>query len=145
MSVPTQMKAIVAGDDKTSRLDTNVAVPQLEKGEILIKVEAVTLNPTDWKHVKFMSPPGVTIGCDFAGTVVAAESTDLPVQKGDKVAGMVHGGMSKQYGSFAEYVKTDGSLVVKVPQDIGIATASSIGIAGYTAAQVSHKHAAFPQ
>ena len=47
MSTPTQMKAIVAGDDKTARLDNNIPVPKLEKGEILVKVEAVTLNPTE--------------------------------------------------------------------------------------------------
>lgn len=89
-----------------------------------------------WKHVKFMSPPGAIIGCDFAGTVVQAES-GLPVQIGDKVAGMVHGGMGTEYGSFAQYIKTDGNLVVKVPEQVEVTRASSVGIAGYTAAQAS--------
>lgn len=84
-----------------------------------------------------MSPPDVIVGCDFAGTVVETESSGLPVQKGDKVAGMVHGSMDNQYGSFAEYVKTDGSLVVKIPDHVEATRASSVGIAGYTAAQVS--------
>jgi NADPH:quinone reductase-like Zn-dependent oxidoreductase len=49
---------------------------------------------------------------------------------------MVHGSMDAQYGSFAEYVKTDGALVVKVPDHVEATRASSVGIAGYTAAQV---------
>lgn len=36
---------------------------------ILIKVKAVALNPTDWKHIAFISPPGSKIGCDYAGIV----------------------------------------------------------------------------
>lgn len=85
-----------------------------------------------------MSPPGVISGCDFAGTIVEADSSsDTPVKKGDKVAGFVHGGKTRDQGSFAEYVKTDGNLVVKVPEHLEATRASSVGIAGYTAAQVS--------
>lgn len=47
MSTPTQMKAVVAGDNKTAKIDNDVPVPKLDKGEVLIKVEAVTLNPTE--------------------------------------------------------------------------------------------------
>jgi hypothetical protein len=32
--------------------------------EILVKTVSVALNPTDWKHVEFLSPPDVLIGCD---------------------------------------------------------------------------------
>lgn len=41
------MKAIVASDDHTAKLESNVDVPKLEKGEILIENAAVTLNPTE--------------------------------------------------------------------------------------------------
>lgn len=47
MTVPSQMKAIVAADDKTAKVAEGVAVPKPGKGEILVKVEAVTLNPTE--------------------------------------------------------------------------------------------------
>lgn len=86
-----------------------------------------------------MSEPGVTIGCDFAGTVVSTEKagSNSPVSVGDKVAGFVHGGKYNDRGSFAEYVRTDPALVVKVPADVELERASSAGIGGYTAAQVS--------
>lgn len=44
---------------------------------ILIKVEAVALNPTDWKHVTF-APVGAKIGCDYAGTVEVRKHTSIP-------------------------------------------------------------------
>lgn len=47
MSAPTTMKAVVAVEGKTVKVASNVAVPKLEKGEVLIKVEALTLNPTE--------------------------------------------------------------------------------------------------
>ena len=43
---------------------------------ILIKVEAVALNPTDWKHVTF-APVGAKIGCDYAGTVEVRKHTSI--------------------------------------------------------------------
>lgn len=34
--------------------------------ELLVKVDAASHNPTDWKHVKLISKAGVVVGCDFA-------------------------------------------------------------------------------
>lgn len=79
-------------------------------------------------------------GCDFAGTVIESNAGDsASVQVGDKVAGFVHGGMFEDQGSFAEYVKADADLVVKVPEGVELERASSVGISGYTAAQVCRK------
>lgn len=108
-------------------------------GRSVLECSRLTFCLTSWKHIKNLSPPDAIVGCDFAGTVVEVESSDVPVQKGDKVAGMVHGSMDAQYGSFAEYVKTDGALVVKIPEHVEATRASSVGIAGYTAAQVGLK------
>jgi NADPH:quinone reductase-like Zn-dependent oxidoreductase len=47
MSAPDVMKAIITTDSKTAKLASDVALPKLNKGEILVKVEAVTLNPTE--------------------------------------------------------------------------------------------------
>lgn len=48
MSAPEVMKAVVAAEGKTAKVASNVTVPTLAKGEILVKVEAITLNPTEW-------------------------------------------------------------------------------------------------
>lgn len=47
MSTPTVMKAIITTASKTAKLASDVAVPKLSKGEVLVKVDAVTLNPTE--------------------------------------------------------------------------------------------------
>jgi NADPH:quinone reductase-like Zn-dependent oxidoreductase len=47
MSSPDVMRAIITTASKTAKLASDVAVPKLLKGEILVKVEAVTLNPTE--------------------------------------------------------------------------------------------------
>lgn len=87
--------------------------------------------------MRLMAEPGMTLGCDFAGTVVESSKTYNTVKKGDKVAGFVHGGKYADRGSFAEYLKTDARLVVTVPEDVELERAASVGVGGYTAAQVS--------
>lgn len=75
-----------------------VEVPEAGENEVLIKVVAAALNPTDCasftaryisehgspytgKSAKWQTKPGVVSGCDFAGTVevlgAGAESTGL--------------------------------------------------------------------
>lgn len=87
--------------------------------------------------MRLICKPGLILGCDFAGTVVETSKTFDTVKKGEKVAGFVHGGNYADRGSFSEYIKTDPRLVVTVPEDVELERAASVGIAGYTAAQVS--------
>lgn len=41
------MKACVAAEGKTAKVVSDKPVPKCDDGEILVKVEAVTLNPTE--------------------------------------------------------------------------------------------------
>ena len=50
--IPQTMKALVIGNDETASVK-EVPVPVIDDDEILVKVVAVALNPTDWKR---MSP-----------------------------------------------------------------------------------------
>lgn len=66
-------------------------VPKLRDDYILVKVKAVALNPTDWKHVTFLTSHGTHIGCDYAGTVEEIGSKVIKqFKKGDRVAGFCH-------------------------------------------------------
>lgn len=38
-----------------------VSVPKLRDDYILVKVKAVALNPTDWKHVDFLTTKGARV------------------------------------------------------------------------------------
>ncbi|PWZ02354.1 GroES-like protein [Testicularia cyperi] len=136
MSSQGNMKAIVALGDKKAGVK-EVAIPKLGDDEILIRNRVVTLNPTDWKHVAFMSSPHQIIGCDFCGTVeeLGPNVKSSNIKKGDRVAGFVHGGKHEDRGSFAEYIKTNSQLVAKIPDGVSDEVASSLGIGGETAVQ----------
>ncbi|PWN46767.1 NAD(P)-binding protein [Violaceomyces palustris] len=118
------------------------ALRTLEDHKILVKVEKVTLNPTDWKHAFLISGAGNTLGCDFFGTVVQVRDPVEGVEVGDKVGGFVHGGKYEDRGSFAEYLVTDARLVYKVDpgfleeggEDSGH-EAASFGVGGFTSVQ----------
>lgn len=87
------MKAIVVVPGERAAAIADVAVPKLRKSWVLVKVKAVGLNPTDWKHIDYgYADAGSKLGCDYAGIVEAVGSEVTGFQKGDRIAGMVHGG-----------------------------------------------------
>ncbi|KAL8278324.1 hypothetical protein RQP46_009216 [Phenoliferia psychrophenolica] len=107
-----------------------VPIPSLEAGEILVKTHAVALNPTDWKHRDFAAPAGSILGCDFSGVVSKVGASLTEVKVGDRVAGFAHGGNDSTQGAFAEYVKTEASVVWAVPEATSNEEAAAMGGVG---------------
>ncbi|KAE8391157.1 chaperonin 10-like protein [Aspergillus alliaceus] len=70
-----------------------VPIPQIRDDYLLVKVKAVALNPTDWKHIDLVAPPGTTIGCDFAGI---GSNVETEWKRGDRIAGFTYGGSEVQ-------------------------------------------------
>ncbi|ORY90119.1 chaperonin 10-like protein [Leucosporidium creatinivorum] len=118
-------KAYIVQEDRSLRLE-EVPLPTAGAGEIVVKVEAVALNPTDWKYRDAAAKVGSGLGCDFAGTVVQAGEGSV-VKEGEKVAGFVHGGLRPGHGSFSEHVTTKSTLVWKVPSSVGLEEAAALG------------------
>jgi NADPH:quinone reductase-like Zn-dependent oxidoreductase len=113
---------------------TDVPEPAISPNEILVKVRAVALNPTDHMHIDAISPPGSIIGCDYAGEVFKVGSNAASAWSvGDRVAGVVHGGLFPDQGAFAEYLKIDSDLAWKVPDDVDDAAAATFGVSAVTA------------
>lgn len=111
-----------------------VPIPAISDTEILVRVRCVALNPTDFKHIDVVSPPGVIIGCDYAGTVAQVGSkAPRNWAVGDRVAGFVHGGLYQDRGSFAEYLKTSADLAWKVPSQVSDEEATTFGVSAVTA------------
>lgn len=122
-------------DDLSTTMLTDVAVPQPEAGEVRVKVNAVSLNPVDWKLCAGVAPwwdePHV-VGLDAAGVIDAI---------GDGVEGWVpgervvwHGNLNRQ-GVFAEYATTPAHVLSRLPDDIEDTHAAAIPCAGFTAFQ----------
>ncbi|PYI16874.1 alcohol dehydrogenase GroES-like domain-containing protein [Aspergillus violaceofuscus CBS 115571] len=122
----------------TPALTTTKAIPQpAGPYDILIRVTAVALNPTDYKLPLHHPTPGATMGCDFVGTVMTAATAStwdgeaLP-QPGTRVCGAVHGSDpgNPDIGAFAEYLVADARLVLRVPvawSDLEAAALGGIG------------------
>lgn len=136
LSIPQTMKALVVQEGKTVKVQ-EIPVPALDQNEVLIKVHSIAQNPTDWKHVDFVSPPGNISGCDLSGTVVKLGSDAIThVKVGDTVSTFVHGGKYKDRGAFAQYAKADSDLVWKFSTDtISFEQAATLGCAFWTSIQ----------
>ncbi|EIT75861.1 chaperonin 10-like protein [Aspergillus flavus] len=147
-TIPDSMQALVGNRLATARLANyalgkpcgdgvkvqTVPTPTISDREILVRVKAVALNPTDFKHVDFLAPKGAIIGCDFAGTVAKVGSKAPGDWKvGDRAAGWVHGGLYYDRGSFAEFLKVPGDLAWKVPSSVSDEAASTYGVSAVTA------------
>lgn len=116
-----------------------VSVPQLRDDYILVKVNAVGVNPTDWKHVAFgITNPGSRVGCDFAGVVEAVGSkVTKPFKKGDRISGAVHGsdGTQLENGGFSNYIVAKGDVQIKTPDNLSDVEAATLGISLSTVGQ----------
>ena len=86
-------KAIVCIEKGKAAIQ-EVPVPKLRDDYILVKVNAVAVNPTDWKHVDGGSADaGARLGNDYAGIVQAVGSkVQKHFEKGDRITGVAHGG-----------------------------------------------------
>lgn len=160
----TSQSAIIQVNGGALRIAQAQPLPVLSPSQILVRTAAVALNPTDYKmHANFPSP-GATVGCDFAGTIVALGSDILasslstsssspssssplsspsssseqqqkyPALKiGDRVCGAVHGSnpIDPSTGAFADYVHTEGDLVLRVPDSVPWEQAAALGGIGH--------------
>eukprot|EP00026_Physarum_polycephalum_P011214 Phypoly_transcript_11420.p1 GENE.Phypoly_transcript_11420~~Phypoly_transcript_11420.p1 ORF type:complete len:195 (-),score=33.66 Phypoly_transcript_11420:507-1091(-) len=127
------MKAVVTLAEKKAGV-VQKDIPSIAPDEVLVKVVGVALNPTDWKHLAFVSPPGVIMGCDYSGVVEKVGEDVKHVQIGDKVGGVVHGSRHEHTGSFAEHVAAIGDVIWKKPEHLTHEENATLGIGGLTAA-----------
>ncbi|RVX44377.1 NADPH:quinone reductase-like Zn-dependent oxidoreductase [Nonomuraea polychroma] len=116
-----------------------VEVDRPEPGptEILVRVEAAGLNPTDWKTRAsgglLSSPPPFVLGYDVSGVVEASGIGQALYKPGDEVFGMLR--YPDGHGAFAEYVTAPSRHFVRKPADLDHVQAAAIPLAALTAYQ----------
>ncbi|WYZ33964.1 hypothetical protein EsH8_I_000240 [Colletotrichum jinshuiense] len=136
------IKALVTQGDKTTKVQ-EVPKPKPGPGEVLIKVQAVAQNPTDWKAAA-RAPAGRTVGCDFAGIVADPNGSSL--KEGQRVAGFVMGTTSTPpRGAFAEYAVIESSLVFPIPDSVTNSQAAVVPLAFATAVQALFQRLGLPE
>jgi NADPH:quinone reductase-like Zn-dependent oxidoreductase len=103
--------------------------------EVLIKVQAASVNPVDWKmragYMKDVFPltfPS-TLGWDVSGTVEEAGADVTRFKRGDEVYALLEG------GGYAEYAAAKETVVARKPRTLDHVQAAAVPVAGLTAWQ----------
>ncbi|XP_057457057.1 chloroplast envelope quinone oxidoreductase homolog [Lotus japonicus] len=114
-----------------------VPVPSPKKNEVLLRLEAASINPVDWKIQKgvlrplFLPRSFPHIPCtDVAGEVAEVGPQVKDFKVGDKVIAK----LSTQYGGgLAEFAVASETLTAARPSQVSPAEAAGLPIAGLTA------------
>lgn len=131
------MKAIVlsAFGSADNFVTADLPIPEVRKGEVRIKVKAVSFNPVDYqirqgrsesKHVRSM-----ILGRDLSGSVDAVHQDVADFNMSDEVFCYVCDRASS--GTYAEYVSVPAELVARKPASLTHAQAAAVPVAGITA------------
>ena len=103
--------------------------PEPADGQVLIRVKAASVNPTDWKDRRGLNEtrlPAV-LGRDVSGTVELSRADDIA--EGDDVFGYVAG------GGYAEFAIASADTIARKPAGLSHEQAAALPVAGMTAWQ----------
>lgn len=117
----------------------NIKIPTALENTVLIKNEAIGLNPVDWKIIagKLDDRPRHYIpGVDAAGTIVQLGEHTQHLKIGTRVA--YHTDLTKN-GSFSEYTMVNARALMTIPDDLDEITAAAFPCPGLTAWQAIEK------
>ncbi|CAN6211184.1 unnamed protein product [Urochloa humidicola] len=112
-----------------------VPIPSPKKGEVLIRMEATSINQVDWKFQKGVGRPVMprkfpfVSGFDLAGEVVQVGAGVSEFKPGDKVIAINF----PNAGGLAEYAVASASVTVLRPPEVSAAQGACLPVAAVTA------------
>ncbi|YCM44636.1 zinc-binding alcohol dehydrogenase family protein [Verrucomicrobiaceae bacterium 227] len=127
------MKAIQFHTDSSepgSAREVELPTPSSSGHDILVKVEAIGLNPVDFKVRPGEGDDPKTLGYDAAGTVVSVGDETSLFKEGDQV---YYAGDITRPGSNAEFQLVDERIVAKRPSSLDAATSAALPLTALTA------------
>jgi len=113
-----------------------IPIPQPQADEVLVRVQATSVNPIDWKQraglVQGRLPLSLPIilGCDFAGTIAGVGAAVRNFQIGDEVFGYC--GVQRD-GAYAEYLALPAAHIALKPRSMTMTEAGALPLAAITA------------
>ncbi|MEV7343516.1 NADP-dependent oxidoreductase [Streptomyces sp. NPDC093544] len=138
MSQANTMRAIsqdtLGGPEVLKEVEKERPVPG--PSELLIRVHAAGLNPTDWKHRAgggFVKEPPFVLGWDVSGVVESIGIGVTLFKPGDEVFGMLPYPFG--VGAHAEYVTGPARAFARKPSNVDHEQAGAIPLAALTAWQ----------
>jgi NADPH:quinone reductase-like Zn-dependent oxidoreductase len=133
------MKTIVMtafGDSDVLRLEER-SRPLPARGQVLIRVEAIGVNPVDWRVRKgqlkefVRQKPPLVLGAEIAGEIVELGADVQRFQVGDKVFAKLPGDI----GGYAELLALDEKVVATRPANLNAIEAAAVPVGATTALQ----------
>lgn len=119
-----------------------IPLPTPSKDEILVKLEAASINPFDWKVQKGMLRPlfprkfPYIPGTDIAGEVTEVGQGVQKFKPGDKIVALVN---PFNGGALAEYAVAKESVAASRPSETSASEYAGLPVAGLTALQAVTK------
>ncbi|MFJ4355502.1 NADP-dependent oxidoreductase [Streptomyces massasporeus] len=144
MSTQHTMRAIsqdVLGGPEVLK-EVQIERPVPKPNEVLVRVRAAGVNPTDWKHRAtggFLGEPPFVLGWDVSGVVEAVGIGVVAFAPGDEVFGMLP--YPYGHGSHAEYVIAPVRALTRKPAGVDHTQAGALPLVSLTAWQALTEHA----
>lgn len=127
------------GDKDAIQFTTNAPTPELKAGQVLVKVEAASVNAIDWKIREGMMQQmaqltfPATMGGDLAGTIVKVGEGVEAFAVGQEVYGQTN--PFSGHGSFAEFTPIAAANIASKPQGVDFIQAASLPLTAVSAYQ----------
>src|SRR5215469_4292978 len=119
-------------DDPQSLIDIDLPTPEIGPHDLLVRIEAVSVNPVDTK-IRSPKPQKETqpriLGYDAAGTIENVGAQVTGFKPGDEV---YYAGDTTRPGSNAQYQAVDARLVAHRPRRMDAVAAAAIPLAAIT-------------
>ncbi|MGN0101137.1 MAG: NADP-dependent oxidoreductase [Dietzia sp.] len=138
MSNDTTMRAVqqqsLGEPDVLAVVDLPKPTPRTN--EVLVRVEAASVNPTDWKHRGnggFLGEPPFVLGWDLSGVVEEVGIGVARFAPGDEVFGMLSYPFG--HGAHAEYVAAPAAWFAPKPPSLDHVQAAALPLVSLTAWQ----------
>lgn len=112
--------------------------PSIKPDELLIKVHAVSLNPSDYQTVEFLGDlkKPVILGLDIAGEVAGIGEKVEHFSIGNRVFYLRE--INNPYGGFSEYAVTPERFLCEIPDGMNDTQAAALPGAGMTAYHIMY-------
>ncbi|KAJ7887510.1 GroES-like protein [Mycena olivaceomarginata] len=124
-------QAIVVESPKAPFTLSSAKIPSPAKGEVLVKILSVALNPGNWKQREYdvvIDEYPAVLGCDVAGVVEKLGEGAEGFKKGDKVFAQILG------GGFQQYTTVPAAVLMPIPENTSFDEVATFPIAFTTAA-----------
>lgn len=123
-----QTRAVVVDPSRPEKLTLqSVPLPEPERGELRLRVAAISLNRGEVRRALAETKPGWRPGWDFAGVVERAAADGAGPKAGARVVGIL------PEAAWAERLNAPVDAVAALPDGVSDAQAATLPVAGLTA------------